>query len=471
MDLMKDCRMHICKRIIATLLLGATLLFGQDLLLQDREVVVTLGNSITELGENPTGYVTLMRKSLAVLYPERQIYLVNAGISGHKSTDMAERLQRDVLDLQPAWVTISVGVNDVWHGFLARERGWMQLSPVPLPLYREKVTEMVRRARAQKIKVALFTTTVIKEDLASPENLALVPYNAALREIAKKEKCLLVDQDAAFRAVLQPLQKTGMSDHGVLTYDGVHMLPAGDALMARTALLAFGVPATRLEQGSALIAAAVTAEKEGLEKSLARYSEANAEVGLPRQDEKRVVFFGSSSVDMWNLARSFSGVPLLNRGIGGESTHQFWLRYRQDVAQLKPAAMILFCGSLNDLWPDKRMNLDESRANIARLCRMARDQGIQVAVGAVMPVNDYLPGKEAALATHPVSQIRELNLWNRALCDREGYAYIDFFSAVADSSGKLRKEFSDDGMHCNSAGYAAWQPLVETVLRKWGVQP
>ncbi|HQG45564.1 MAG TPA: hypothetical protein PLG50_07885, partial [bacterium] len=86
--------MHFCKRIIATLLLGATLLFGQDLLLQDQEVVVTLGNSITELGENPAGYVNLMRKSLAVLYPERRIYLVNAGISGHKSTDMAERFQR-----------------------------------------------------------------------------------------------------------------------------------------------------------------------------------------------------------------------------------------------------------------------------------------------------------------------------------------------------------------------------------------
>jgi len=84
--------------VVLSLLLSATLLNGQDLLLQNGDVVVTLGNSITELGEGPTGYVDLMRKSLSVLYPERRIYFINAGISGHKSTDMAERFQRDVLD-------------------------------------------------------------------------------------------------------------------------------------------------------------------------------------------------------------------------------------------------------------------------------------------------------------------------------------------------------------------------------------
>ena len=122
--------------VVLSLLLSATLLNGQDLLLQNGDVVVTLGNSITELGEGPTGYVDLMRKSLSVLYPERRIYFINAGISGHKSTDMAERFQRDVLDHQPDWVTISVGVNDVWHGFLAREHNRPDLSAVPLPLFR-----------------------------------------------------------------------------------------------------------------------------------------------------------------------------------------------------------------------------------------------------------------------------------------------------------------------------------------------
>ncbi len=453
-----------------SLLLSATLLSGQELLLQDGDVVVTLGNSITELGEGPTGYVDLMRKALSVLYPERRIYFVNAGISGHKSTDMAERFQRDVLDQQPDWVTISVGVNDVWHGFLAKERGW-NLSSVPLPLYREKVSEMVRRAQAHKIRVALFTTTVIREKLDSPENLALLPYIRVLREIAKKENCLLIDMDAAFRAVLAPLQKPGMSSQGVLTFDGVHMLPAGDELMAKTALSAFGVPSLRIEQGRSLIEAAVKAEIESHDKSLARYAEGNAEAGAPCEGEKRVVFYGSSSVDMWNLPKDFPGVPILNRGIGGESTHQFWLRYRQDVAALKPYGMIFFCGSLNDMWPDKRMHMAETRANIARVARMAAGQGIKVAIGAIMPVNDYIPGKDEMLATHPVDRIQELNRWIGKLCTENGYEYVDFYTVVADSVGKLRKEFTHDGMHCNPAGYAAWKPLVTDLLKKWQVIP
>jgi acyl-CoA thioesterase I len=464
--------MHIRTRFASViLLLGATLLFGQDLVLQDQDVVVTLGNSITEMGEGPTGYVTIMRRALAVLYPERHIYFVNAGISGHKSTDMAERFQRDVLEVKPEWVTISVGVNDVWHGFLAVERNRPDLTSVPLPIYKVKVTDMVRRAIAQNIKVALFTSTVIKETLDGPENRALAPYNQAIREIAKKEKCLLIDQDAAFRAVLGPLQKPGMSDRGVLTSDGVHMLPDGDVLMARTALLAFGVPAITLDQGKGMIDRAIKAEYESMVKSMSRYVERNAEVGQPRPGEKRVIFYGSSSVDNWNLARDFAGVPILNRGIGGETTHQFWLRFRQDVAQLKPDGMIFFCGSLNDMWPDKRMNLDETRANIARVARDASAQGIKVAIGAIMPVNDYIPGKEEMLATHPLDQVQALNQWIRALCDRNGYEYIDFYYSVADSSAKLRKEFTSDGMHCNSAGYAAWKPLVMEVLKKWQIIP
>src|SRR5262245_56670156 len=78
--------------------------------------LVTLGDSITQGGGSPGGYVWLMQKYLDGLYPG-QIRIVNAGISGHKSTDMAARFKRDVLDVKPDMVTISVGVNDVWHGF------------------------------------------------------------------------------------------------------------------------------------------------------------------------------------------------------------------------------------------------------------------------------------------------------------------------------------------------------------------
>ncbi|HPG83214.1 MAG TPA: GDSL-type esterase/lipase family protein, partial [bacterium] len=87
------------------------------------------------------------------------------------------------------------------------------------------------------------------------------------------------------------------------------------------------------------------------------------------------------------------------------------------------------------------------------------------------PVNDYIPGKDEMLATHPVDRIQELNRWIEKLCAENGYEYVDFYTAVADSAGKLRREYTHDGMHCNPAGYTAWKPLVAGVLKKWQVIP
>jgi acyl-CoA thioesterase-1 len=85
--------------------------------------IVTLGDSITEAGGQPGGYVWWMARYLRAVYPSQNIEVVNAGISGHKSTDMQARFQRDVLDKKPDLVTISVGVNDVWHAFRDFEHG------------------------------------------------------------------------------------------------------------------------------------------------------------------------------------------------------------------------------------------------------------------------------------------------------------------------------------------------------------
>ena len=451
---------------IFLLLLGFNLeLFSQNLLLKDQQLLITLGNSITEQGEKPAGYVSIMRKVLDTLYPERTIYVVNVGISGHKSTDMSDRFERDVLQYKPDWLTISVGVNDVWHEFIGRQRNRPDIKGVPLPRYREKVTEMVTRAQKIGVKVALFTTTVIKENLSSPENKRLVAYNKALRQIAQKYKCLLIDMDEAFHRALTAHQSAEMSDRGILTYDGVHMLPAGNWLMATTALQAFGVPAERIRLIKPQIESLIQQEKENLRKSLARYQEINYEVGLPRKDEKRVVFYGSSSVDGWNLANDFPTIPFLNRGIGGETTRQMVLRFRQDVLNLKPYAVIIFFGSCNDFWENNRMPVVETQSNIIKMARLAKSRNIKLAFGAVSPVNDYLPGRDY-IASHPIAEVKMLNRWIKDFCEKNHYLFVDFYSAVADSNGKLVAEFTEDGMHCNANGYARWKPVVVQALKE-----
>src|ERR1044071_4716177 len=150
--------------------------------------IVCLGDSITQGGEGPGGYVWLVRHYLAALYGAPSvsegeatgIEVLNAGISGHKSNDMLARFQRDVLDKKPDLVTISVGVNDVWHGFYDNHPLGDGPRGVPLSDYRRNVEHMIEQAQKSGAKVVVLSTTVIYENLDGPENVKLIGYNAAL---------------------------------------------------------------------------------------------------------------------------------------------------------------------------------------------------------------------------------------------------------------------------------------------------
>ncbi len=203
--------------------------------------IVTLGDSITQGGGRPGGYVWLMDQYLQVLYPNRKIEIVNAGISGHKSNDMLGRFQKDVLDKKPDLVTISVGINDVWHGFTKEHPAGYGPRRVPLEEYTRNVEAMLQAARKADVDVVLFTTTVFEDQAESIRNLRIYQYNRALRELAARYGARVADQNAAFHTAW------AQSPSVKLTTDQVHLSPAGNELMARTALLALGVPGKKLD--------------------------------------------------------------------------------------------------------------------------------------------------------------------------------------------------------------------------------
>ena len=198
--------------------------------------IAFLGDSITEGGWNcPVGYVRLVINALET--NGINATAIPAGVSGHKSNDMLARLQRDVLDKKPTWMTLSCGVNDVWHG----ENG------VPLPQYKTNITEIVDKCQAAGIKVMILTATVIGEQ-ENENNTKLVAYNDFLRSLAKEKKCLLADLNAAMWAGL----KAAQGKQGVFTCDGVHMNPVGNCLMATGILHAFGLTEQQLRKAKAV---------------------------------------------------------------------------------------------------------------------------------------------------------------------------------------------------------------------------
>jgi lysophospholipase L1-like esterase len=215
------------------LLLPTSTIFAAEPVIKSGDKVAFLGDSITQGGAgHPAGYVRRVESGL--LANDIKITVIPAGISGNKSNDMLQRLERDVLSKKPDWMTLSCGVNDVWHG----------KNGVPLEAYKKNITEIVDKAQAAGIKVMILTATVISEDLNNDNNKKLSEYNAFLKSLATEKKCLFVDLYADMESVI----KTKKSKENLLTSDGVHMNPLGDRLMATGILKGFGLNEDQLKK-------------------------------------------------------------------------------------------------------------------------------------------------------------------------------------------------------------------------------
>jgi len=206
---------------------------------------------------------------------------------------------------------------------------------------------------------------------------------------------------------------------------------------------------------------------------LTRYREANAKVAAPAKDEQRVVFMGDSITDMWVQPRFgafFPGQPYIGRGIGGQTTPQMLLRFRADVLALQPKVVVILAGT-NDLSRNTGpITLEETEGNLASMAELARAHGIRVVLSSVMPVSNYGHDRDGnpvdMRQKRPPEKILELNAWIKKYAAEQGHVYLDYFSAMVDEQGLLKKELSEDGLHPNAAGYTVMAPLAEKAIQE-----
>ena len=199
---------------------------------------------------------------------------------------------------------------------------------------------------------------------------------------------------------------------------------------------------------------------------LARYRDANATLGPPAAGENRVVFYGDSITDMWKLEDSFPGKPYINRGIGGQTTPQMLVRFRQDVINLQPKVVIILAGTNDIAGNTGSMRNEDIEGNLASMAELARVHGIHVVVCSIMPVHNYTERAKDFFAQRPQSRILALNEWIKDYAAKNDLVYVDYFSALVDDKGMMRKELADDGLHPNTAGYKIVAPLAETGIEK-----
>ena len=199
---------------------------------------------------------------------------------------------------------------------------------------------------------------------------------------------------------------------------------------------------------------------------LARYREANAKLGAPAAGENRVVFFGDSITDLWKLPDYFPGKPYVNRGIGGQTTPQMLVRFRQDVIDLQPKVVVILAGTNDIAGNTGPMRNEDIEANYASFAELARAHGIGLVYSSVLPVHNYTEKSKDFFAQRPPSRILELNTWLKNYCAENKIIYLDYFSALVDDKGLLKKDLADDGLHPNDAGYKIMAPLAEAAIQK-----
>lgn len=225
----------------AVLVLSAALRAEEAPALKKGDRIVFLGDSITQAGVKPEGYVTVLTEAIKAAHPDLGIETFGAGVSGNKVPNLQARLEKDVIDKKPTLVFIYIGINDVWHWKMDKE-GKLLGGGTTKELFESGLKDIIAKVNAAGARVILCTPSVIgeKHDGSNERDGMLEEYSVISRKVAADTGSQLVDLRKAFIDHLKA-NNADNAPKGILTGDGVHLNPAGNAFVAAEMGKAIGV--------------------------------------------------------------------------------------------------------------------------------------------------------------------------------------------------------------------------------------
>ncbi|MDB0043172.1 GDSL-type esterase/lipase family protein [Flavobacteriaceae bacterium] len=197
---------------------------------------------------------------------------------------------------------------------------------------------------------------------------------------------------------------------------------------------------------------------------LKKYEQNNSELKKINEPD-RVVFMGNSITEGWSFLDKdfFINNPFVNRGIGGQTTPQMLIRFKPDVVNLNPKAVVILAG-INDIAENTGpVTIENIAENIISMAEIAKANEIKVFICSTLPAIDFpwSPGMD------PGPKVIKLNSILKNYCDSNNITYVDYFSAMSDEKGGLKvPEYTtaDDLVHPNLAGYKVMEKIILKAL-------
>jgi len=197
---------------------------------------------------------------------------------------------------------------------------------------------------------------------------------------------------------------------------------------------------------------------------LKKYEQSNSELKKINEPD-RVVFMGNSITEGWSNFNKdfFINNPFVNRGIGGQTTPQMLIRFKPDVVNLNPKAVVILAG-INDIAENTGpVTIENIAENIISMAEIAKANEIKVFICSTLPAIDFpwSPGMD------PGPKVVKLNSILKNYCDSNNIPYVDYFSAMSDEKGGLKvPEYTtaDDLVHPNLAGYKVMEKIILKAL-------
>lgn len=208
------------------LLLGIVVIASFSFRMQNQSKVIFFGDSITQMGARPGGYITRVDSMCKLAGKGNEFAFTGAGIGGNKVYDLYLRMEEDVLARNPDIVVIYVGVNDVWH----KSMFGTGTDPDKFDKFYQAI---LNKLKARNIKALLCTPAVVGErnDMSNSLDGELNLYSNIIRQLALRNNLPLIDLRKTFVEYLQK-NNPANEEKNILTYDRVHMNARGDQLIA-----------------------------------------------------------------------------------------------------------------------------------------------------------------------------------------------------------------------------------------------